>query len=100
MWKPELRLAARRDGQRYDSDLTDEEWALVAPLIPPAKRGQPPIRYTTTQLDPLAAAVWPVASSSAVVAWRLGRVPVAARTAAPGCNTGGNGGQSGNCGIA
>jgi transposase len=24
---------------RYDSDMTDEEWALVAPLIPPAKRG-------------------------------------------------------------
>lgn len=39
MWKPEHRVAARRVGQRYDSDLTDEEWALVAPLIPPAKRG-------------------------------------------------------------
>jgi transposase len=24
---------------RYDSDMTDGEWALVAPLIPPAKRG-------------------------------------------------------------
>src|SRR5690348_3219170 len=39
MWKAEHRLAARRLGQRYDSDLTDEEWALVAPLIPPPKRG-------------------------------------------------------------
>ena len=39
MWKPEHRLTARRVGQRYDSDLTDEEWALVAPIIPPAKRG-------------------------------------------------------------
>ena len=39
MWKPEHRLAARRVCQRYDSDLTDEEWALVAPLIPPPKRG-------------------------------------------------------------
>jgi transposase len=39
MWKPENRVAARRVSQRYDSDLTDEEWALVAPLIPPAKRG-------------------------------------------------------------
>jgi transposase len=39
MWTPEHRLAARRVGQRYDSDLTDEEWALVEPLIPPAKRG-------------------------------------------------------------
>ena len=39
MWKPEHRQAARRPGLRYDSDMTDEEWALVAPLIPPAKRG-------------------------------------------------------------
>jgi len=39
MWKPEHRVAARRVSQRYESDLTDEEWALVAPLIPPAKRG-------------------------------------------------------------
>ena len=39
MWKPEHRLAARRIGLRYDSDLTDEEWALIASLIPPAKRG-------------------------------------------------------------
>jgi transposase len=39
MWTPEHRLAARRVGQRSNSDLTDEEWALVEPLIPPAKRG-------------------------------------------------------------
>ena|SRR5271165_3887661 len=39
MWKPEHRLAARRSPLRYDSDMTDEEWALAKPLIPPAKRG-------------------------------------------------------------
>ena len=39
MWKPEHRAAADRRGLRYDSDLTDAEWALVAPLIRPAKRG-------------------------------------------------------------
>ena len=39
MWTPEHRLAARRVSQRYDSDLTNEEWALVDPLIPPPKRG-------------------------------------------------------------
>ena len=39
MWTAEHRVAARRISQRYDSDLTDEEWTLVAPLIPPAKRG-------------------------------------------------------------
>lgn len=39
MWKPEHRRAADRHGLRYPSDLTDAEWALVAPMIPPAKRG-------------------------------------------------------------
>ncbi len=42
MWKPEHRTAADRRGLRYPSDLTDAEWALVAPLIPPAKRGGRP----------------------------------------------------------
>jgi transposase len=39
MWKPEHRRAAVRKGLRYPNDLNDEEWALIAPLIPPAKRG-------------------------------------------------------------
>jgi transposase len=39
MWKPEHRRAAERCGMRYPSDLTDAEWALVEPMIPPAKRG-------------------------------------------------------------
>jgi len=39
MWKPEHRRAAGRRGLRYPSDLTDSEWALVAPMIPPGKRG-------------------------------------------------------------
>ena len=42
MWKPEHRVAADRRGLRYPSDLTDAEWALVAPLIRPAKRGGRP----------------------------------------------------------
>jgi transposase len=39
MWKPEDRRAAERRGLRYPSDLTDAEWTLVEPMIPPAKRG-------------------------------------------------------------
>ena len=39
MWKPEHRRAAQRHGLRYPSDMTDAEWAIVAPLIPPARRG-------------------------------------------------------------
>jgi len=42
MWTPDHRCAADRRGVRYPSDLTDAEWALVAPLIPPAKRGGRP----------------------------------------------------------
>ena len=39
MWTVEQRQAHDRAGLRYPSDLTDAEWALVAPFIPPAKRG-------------------------------------------------------------
>ncbi len=39
MWTAEQRQAHARPGLRYPSDLTDAEWALVAPLIPAAKRG-------------------------------------------------------------
>jgi len=39
MWNPEHRLAADRGGLRYPSDLNDAEWALIAPHIPPARRG-------------------------------------------------------------
>ena len=42
MWKPEHRCAAERHGMRYPSDLSDAEWALVGPLIPPARRGGRP----------------------------------------------------------
>ncbi len=34
MWKAEHRVAAKRSGLRYPSDMTDAEWALVVPLIP------------------------------------------------------------------
>ena len=39
MWTAENRARYDRSTLRYPSDLTDAEWALVAPLIPPAKRG-------------------------------------------------------------
>jgi transposase len=39
MWTAENRREYERKGLRYPSDLTDAEWALVEPLIPPAKRG-------------------------------------------------------------
>ena len=39
MWTAETRDRYNRDQLRYPSDLTDEDWSLVGPLIPPAKRG-------------------------------------------------------------
>ena len=39
MWTVENRGRYDRSRLRYPSDLTDAEWALVEPLIPPAKRG-------------------------------------------------------------
>jgi transposase len=39
MWTTENRHRYNRDRLRYPSDLTDAEWQLIEPLIPPAKRG-------------------------------------------------------------
>lgn len=39
MWTTENRPQYNRDRLRYPSDLTDEEWAYIEPLIPPAKPG-------------------------------------------------------------
>ena len=39
MWKPEHRRSADRNGLRYPSDLTDTEWGIVEPMIPPARHG-------------------------------------------------------------
>jgi transposase len=39
MWTNENRARYDRSKLRYPSDVTDEEWALVAPLIPPPKPG-------------------------------------------------------------
>ena len=39
MWTAENRPRYNRDKLRYPSDLTNEEWALVEPLIAPGKRG-------------------------------------------------------------
>jgi transposase len=42
MWTVENRARYERRGLRYPTDLTDTEWALVAPHIRPAKRGGRP----------------------------------------------------------
>jgi transposase len=39
MWTSKNRGRYNRDQLRYPSDVTEEEWAVIAPLIPPARRG-------------------------------------------------------------
>ncbi len=39
MWTDRNRARYDRSKLRYPSDLTDEEWQLVEPLIPPEKPG-------------------------------------------------------------
>jgi transposase len=42
MWTPTTRRQYSRDGLRYETDLTDAEWALIEPLLPePLARGRP-----------------------------------------------------------
>ena len=36
---PNTAVAADRSGLRYPSDLTDAEWVIVEPMIPPARHG-------------------------------------------------------------
>jgi len=39
MWTTEHRRSASRKGMRYPSDLTNDEWRLVEPFIPPPRHG-------------------------------------------------------------
>ena len=42
MWTSTTRQHHSRDHLRYGSDLTDAEWEMIAPLMPPpAKTGRP-----------------------------------------------------------
>ena len=39
MWTSKNRARYDRSKLRYPSDVTDEEWELIVPLIPPGKSG-------------------------------------------------------------
>src|SRR3954462_5804446 len=42
MWTPTTREQYSRTSARYETDLTDPEWAIIEPhMPPPAKRGRP-----------------------------------------------------------
>src|SRR4051812_19276418 len=38
MWTPTTRAQHSRAGLRYGSDLTDAEWEVLSPLLPPARQ--------------------------------------------------------------
>jgi hypothetical protein len=64
MWTIENRDLYDRSQLRYPSDLTDEEWMLVEPTIPPAKRGGGKRTVTTYGCRSFSGARIPVASAS------------------------------------
>ncbi|MFB0493747.1 transposase [Methylobacterium sp. OAE515] len=52
MWTPTTRRQHSRTGLRYETDLTDAEWAVIAPLMPrPAPCGRPPLWTTRKVLN-------------------------------------------------
>ncbi len=55
MWTNENRGRYDRSRLRYPSDLTDDEWSLVEPLIPPGKVVS---RFFRTFFQATAASVW------------------------------------------
>jgi hypothetical protein len=48
MWTAKNRPRYNRDKLRYPSDLSEEEWALVEPQIPPGKRSTASITSSTS----------------------------------------------------
>jgi putative transposase len=65
-WTDIARAEHNRDRLRFPSDLTDREWAVVAPLIPAPRPGGRP---RTTQMRDVMEAVLFIASSGC--AWRM-----------------------------
>jgi transposase len=65
-WTETTRAKYRRDGLRYASDTTEEEWAVIEPFMPPSqKRGRP----RTTDLRAVVNAIFYVAQSGCQ--WRM-----------------------------
>ena len=65
-WRETAREEYRRESGRYASDMTDREWALIEPFMPPARRhGRP----RTTDLREVVNAVLYIATSGCQ--WRM-----------------------------
>ncbi len=66
MWTPATRRQHSRAGLRYETDLTDAEWRLIAPLLPAPKRTGRPLSWP---LREIVNAIFYVMRGG--VAWRL-----------------------------
>ncbi len=66
MWTPATRRQDSRAGLRYETDLTDAEWRLVAPLLPAPKRTGRPLSWP---LREIVNAIFYVMRGG--IAWRL-----------------------------
>ncbi len=65
-WDDTARVEHRRDCTRYPGDLTDREWTLIAPLLPPARRGG---RARTSDLRAVTDAIFHIGTSGCQ--WRM-----------------------------
>ena len=65
-WNDITRRQHNREGLRYPSDLTDREWELLRPLVPPAKSGGRP---RSTEMREVMDAILYIASSGCQ--WRM-----------------------------
>ena len=71
VWTEITRPKYRREGLRYASDTTDEEWAVIAPYMPgPRRRGRP----RTMALRAVTDAIFYIAQSGCRVAASSERV--------------------------
>jgi len=50
MWTPATRHRHNRENLRYETDLTDREWNLIAPMMPPAAGTGRPRRWPLREI--------------------------------------------------
>lgn len=80
-WTGIARREHSRDGLRYPSDMTDGEWLLTAPFIPPAKSGGR--RHTADMGEVLNAVLYIAASGCAWGVLSIGSHSRVPRTSSP-----------------
>ena len=65
-WNDTARKQYNHNSSRYQSDLTDEEWKIIEPSIPPAKPGG---RKRSVNIREVVSTIWYISSSGCQ--WRM-----------------------------